>query len=330
MVSPAVTTTYTLTALGDSPPDAVAQITVGVDVEPHPPVLNEFVADNETGLTDRDGDREDWIEIYNPNPFAIELGGWSLTDNPAVPGKWIFPARVLESRAYLVVFASGKDGPLDVSFRLAGEGEYLALVSPDGDIVQEFAPGYPPQFDDIAFGIPSGGGPAVLLRPTPGAANGSGLSAISPAILGVSHLPLSPGQDEALVVTVQIEPRLGAIDTVSLSYRVGFGREISLPMSRAGGASFSATIPSSSYSAGDMVRWFVTAGTANGETTRSPAFPDPIESAQYHGTVVDDPSITSSLPVLHWFVQNPSASDTRAGTQASLYFAGQFYDNIFC
>ena len=79
-----------------------------------------------------------------------------------------------------------------------------------------------------------------------------------------------------------------------------------------------------------MVRWFVTAGTANGETTRSPAFPDPIESAQYHGTVVDDPSITSSLPVLHWFVQNPSASDTRAGTQASLYFAGQFYDNIFC
>ena len=330
MVSPAVTTTYTLTALGDSPPDAVAQITVGVDVEPLPPVLNEFVADNETGLTDRDGDREDWIEIYNPNPFAIELGGWSLTDNPAVPGKWIFPARVLESRAYLVVFASGKDGPLDVSFRLAGGGEYLALVSPDGDIVQEFAPGYPPQFDDIAFGIPSGGGPAVLLRPTPGAANGSGLSAISPAILGVSHLPLSPGQDEALVVTVQIEPRLGAIDTVSLSYRVGFGREISLPMSRAGGASFSATIPSSSYSAGEMVRWFVTAGTANGETTRSPAFPDPIESAQYHGTVVDDPSITSSLPVLHWFVQNPSASDTRAGTQASLYFAGQFYDNIFC
>ena len=26
----------------------------------------------------RDGDREDWMEIYNPNPFAIELGGWSL------------------------------------------------------------------------------------------------------------------------------------------------------------------------------------------------------------------------------------------------------------
>lgn len=330
MVSPAETTTYTLTAVGESPPSAVAQITVGVDVEVLPPVLNEFVADNETGLSDSDGDREDWIEIYNPNPFAVELGGWSLTDNPAAPDKWIFPAHLLESGGYLVVFASEKDGPLDVSFRLAGGGEYLALVSPDGDIVQEFAPSYPSQFDDVAFGIPSGGGAAVSLMPTPGAANGSGLSEISPAILSVSQLPLSPAQSDALVVTAEIEPRLGAIDTVTFTYRVDFGGETSLPMTKVDGTSYRATIPASAYSAEDMVRWFVIASTAGGETTRSPAFPDPTESAQYHGTVVVDPSITSSLPVLHWFVQNTSASNTRAGTRASLYFAGRFYDNIFC
>ncbi len=74
VASPAETTTYTLTAVGDSTPNATAQITVGVDVEAMPLVLNEFVADNKNGLTDADGDHEDWIEIYNPNPFAIELG----------------------------------------------------------------------------------------------------------------------------------------------------------------------------------------------------------------------------------------------------------------
>ncbi len=330
MVSPAQTTTYTLTAVGESPPDAVARITVGVNVEALPPVINEFVADNETGLRDREGDREDWIEIYNPNPFAIELGGWSLTDDPAEPGKWIFPAHVLESDGYLVVFASEKDGPLDVSFRLAGGGEYLALVSPDDDIVQEFAPTYPSQFDDVAFGIPTGGGVAVSLRPTPGAANGSGLSQIPPAILSVNQHPLTPAQSEALVVTAEIEPRLGAIATVTLTYRVDFDREFSLRMTQVGGTSYRATIPARAYSAGDMVRWFVIASTTGRETTRSPAFPDPTESAQYHGTVVADPSITSSLPVLHWFVQNTGASNTRAGTRASLYFAGRFYDNIFC
>ena len=330
MVSPVQTTTYTLTAVGESPPDAVARITVGVNVEVLPPVINEFVADNETGLSDREGDREDWIEIYNPNPFAIELGGWSLTDDPAEPGKWIFPAHVLESDGYLVVFASEKDGPLDVSFRLAGGGEYLALVSPDGDIVQEFAPTYPSQFDDVAFGIPTGGGVAVSLRPTPGAANGTGLSQIPPAILSVNQHPLTPAQSEALVVTAEIEPRLGAIATVTLTYRVDFDREFSLRMTQVGGTSYRATIPARAYSAGDMVRWFVIASTTGRETTRSPAFPDPTESAQYHGTVVADPSITSSLPVLHWFVQNTGASNTRAGTRASLYFAGRFYDNIFC
>jgi hypothetical protein len=330
MVSPVQTTTYTLTAVGESPPDAVARITVGVNVEVLPPVINEFVADNETGLSDREGDREDWIEIYNPNPFAIELGGWSLTDDPAEPGKWIFPAHVIESDGYLVVFASEKDGPLDLSFRLAGGGEYLALVSPDGDIVQEFAPTYPSQFDDVAFGIPTGGGVAVSLRPTPGAANGTGLSQIPPAILSVNQHPLSPAQSEALVVTAEIEPRLGAIATVTLTYRVDFDREFSLRMTQVGGTSYRATIPARAYSAGDMVRWFVIASTTGRETTRSPAFPDPTESAQYHGTVVANPSITSSLPVLHWFVQNTGASNTRAGTRASLYFAGRFYDNIFC
>lgn len=330
VVTPSATTTYTLTAAGDSGSAAVRQVTVGVDVPAAAPVISEFVADNETGLTDSEGDREDWIELHNPNSFAIDLGGWSLTDNPARLDKWVFSERTLAPGGYLVVFASEKDGPLDLNFRLAASGEYLALVSPDGEIVQEFAPGYPPQFDDIAFGQPAGGGAFVSLTATPGAANGPGLVEIAPAIREVTENPPPPAEDDPLLITARIEPRLGAIENVLLTYRVLFGPERRVAMTAIGGSEWSAAIPASAYEAGEMVRWYVTASTAGGEISRAPAFPDATESAEYFGTVVDDPASSSTLPVLHWFVENPNRGDTRSGTQASLFFAGRFYDNIFC
>ena len=44
-------------------------------------VISEFLAANETGITDIDGDRPDWIEIHNPTDSAIDLDGLFLTDN---------------------------------------------------------------------------------------------------------------------------------------------------------------------------------------------------------------------------------------------------------
>jgi len=43
------------------------------------PVISEFLADNETGLRDADGDYSDWIEIFNPDSVAVDLGGYYLT-----------------------------------------------------------------------------------------------------------------------------------------------------------------------------------------------------------------------------------------------------------
>jgi hypothetical protein len=47
-----------------------------------PLVITEFVAANATGLVDEDGDYSDWIEIYNQSNTALNLAGWSLTDDP--------------------------------------------------------------------------------------------------------------------------------------------------------------------------------------------------------------------------------------------------------
>ncbi len=96
----------------------------------------------------------------------------------------------------------------------------------------------------------------------------------------------------------------------------------------AGDGVFTAQIPGSSLAVGQMVRWYVTASDALGIETRAPRFLDQLDSAEYEGTVVDDPSIDTDLPVLHWFLANESAASTTAGTRASLFAHGEFYDNI--
>ncbi len=131
--------------------------------------ITEFLAINDTGLDDADRDEEDWIEIHNAGRSPASLEGWYLTDTPGNPTKWKFPAVALESDAYLVVFASGKDrrdpaGELHTNFKLSGTGEYLALVRPDGvNVVSEFSPAYPIQAPDVSYGLVETATQKVLL-----------------------------------------------------------------------------------------------------------------------------------------------------------------------
>jgi Lamin Tail Domain/Chitobiase/beta-hexosaminidase C-terminal domain/CotH kinase protein/Fn3 associated len=121
------------------------------------PRINEFVADNKNGLSDADHDEVDWVEIYNPNPVALDLTGWYLTDDLATPANWWqFPATSINPNGYLVVFASGKDrrpagGELHTNFSLKASGEEIALIKPDGvTVVSHFVFGQ--QFTDVSYG----------------------------------------------------------------------------------------------------------------------------------------------------------------------------------
>ena len=122
------------------------------------PIIAEFQAINDTTLQDEDGDYSDWIEIRNLRAESINLEGWYLTDDDTDLRKWQFPAISISANDELVVFASNKDrvasgGELHTNFRLSGNGEYLALVKPDGiTIADAFAPEYPPQIADQSYG----------------------------------------------------------------------------------------------------------------------------------------------------------------------------------
>ncbi|MCP5523002.1 MAG: CotH kinase family protein [Verrucomicrobiales bacterium] len=122
-------------------------------------LITEFMADADFGLLDEDGESQDWIEIHNPNAFEMALTGWSLTDDVTDPTRWTFPGGSIGPRGFVLVFASGKDrrdpsGEWHTNFKLERDGEYLALIRPDGLTPStEFSPAFPPQVAGASYGL---------------------------------------------------------------------------------------------------------------------------------------------------------------------------------
>jgi hypothetical protein len=175
-----------------------------VDVESLDPIITEFLADNKTGLIAPDGNRSDWIELHNPNPFAIEIGGWHLSDDSTQLEKFTFPSGQISAGGYKIFFA---DSSLEaLNLKLAKTGDYLALSDPNGNLSSEFSPAYPAQFDDVSYGL-SSSGTLTYLEPTPGVANGSSRSEIGPKVEGLTRNPLPPTPGEDLVISANITPR---------------------------------------------------------------------------------------------------------------------------
>src|SRR4051812_37544375 len=84
-------------------------------------VINEILASNNTVNADEDGDYNDWIELYNTGSASVNLNGFGLSDDPAVPYKWVFPNVTIAAGAYRLVWCSDKDrtspgSPLHTNF----------------------------------------------------------------------------------------------------------------------------------------------------------------------------------------------------------------------
>jgi len=149
---------------------------------PLPPVtLNEWMANPVAGagLADpADGDFDDWFELFNAGAAAVNLGGFLLSDDPAVPGKFQIPdGTVIPAGGHLLVWADEEPtqqglipGHLHAPFRLSAAGESLVLSSPNGTVIDTILFG--PQAAGQSQGRhPDGAARLVLPVPTPGRRN---------------------------------------------------------------------------------------------------------------------------------------------------------------
>ena len=169
--------------------------------------INEIMVDNPgrpndpNALLDMDGNSPGWLELHNDGAAAVDLTGWSLSDDPALPAKWVFAAPVapaavattIAAGGYKMVFCGGLARNIanvepHPAFGLDNSG-YVLLSQPDGNggwlVVsrigipadgQNPAAPYPNQRKAVSFGFPSNNSslaPVFFTSDTPGAANGA-------------------------------------------------------------------------------------------------------------------------------------------------------------
>ena len=146
------------------------------------PVLyvNEYLASNVAGLTDEAGDHEDWIEIYNPGPTSIDLGGMYITDDLAAPTKYQIPATnpaetTVPAGGFLLLWADSEmgEGIRHVNIKLSANGEAIGLFTSAGESIDSTTFGV--QAADVSMArSPDGSSNWVTdTTPTPAASNGS-------------------------------------------------------------------------------------------------------------------------------------------------------------
>jgi len=123
-----------------------------------PLVINEFMASNSSYSQDPQGEYDDWVEIYNYGPNAIDIGGLYLTDNLSVPTKWRTPdgnpaATTIPPQGYLLIWADNDttDPGLHANFKISTVGEEIGLFDTDGSTLIDSV-AFGEQTNDISYG----------------------------------------------------------------------------------------------------------------------------------------------------------------------------------
>jgi len=138
--------------------------------------INEFMASNNSTITDDHGEYEDWIELYNGGSASVWLGDKYLTDNLANPQKWALPDITMESGSFLLIWADDQpeQGPLHTNYKLDKDSEEIGLFDNAASayaLLDGFT--YTLQSTDISQGRITDAAPEWKFfdAPTPGSSN---------------------------------------------------------------------------------------------------------------------------------------------------------------
>ena len=136
-------------------------------------VINEVLASNQKTILDENGDASDWIELYNSGTSAVNLSGYSLSDDSLQLTKWRFGSSTIQPGGYLLVYASDKNRQTPIphtNFKISASGESILLSDPNGIIVDRVD--IPASTVDISYGRTSDGMlPWIFQVPSPGSMN---------------------------------------------------------------------------------------------------------------------------------------------------------------
>ena len=136
--------------------------------------INEILASN-IAAHEVDGAYADLVELYNSSNEPVDLGGMSITDDPALPARFVFSAgAMLPAGEYMTLVADMGTGgsALHLGFALDDDREGVYLFdapAAGGEMIDSVAYGL--QIPDLSIGRVGPEGTWTLTQPTLGAAN---------------------------------------------------------------------------------------------------------------------------------------------------------------
>lgn len=153
--------------------------------------ISEAMPDNRTEARTR-GAYYDWVELCNGSEEPLSLEGYSLTDDPAVPDKYVLPEISLNSGARLLVYCSGDASLTDRTayhcpIRL-NSGEDRLYLYRDGQLA-DYLHIYRVPVDGSIGRTDPADGVCLYDAPTPGKANKGGRALRLPSAMPTADVP---------------------------------------------------------------------------------------------------------------------------------------------
>ncbi len=177
---------FQLIAVGDGPepcePPLVDESDEDETLDPivyYPVEITELLPDPGAGLLDSE---DEFIELYNPNEFAVNIEGYRLfTGSASKSYEYALPDLTLAPKAYVALYAR------DTKLSLVNTTGYAWIEAPDGTLLSE-THWYENIKSDIAWALIDNAWVATN-QPTPGAANKASLIDEAAAKAANTELP---------------------------------------------------------------------------------------------------------------------------------------------
>ena len=136
--------------------------------------INEFMASNDSTISDPDGEFDDWIELALASDDTVNLYGWFISDKESNLTKHQFTDSLYIYPDSLLLLWADEDedqGPEHLSFKLSAGGEEIMLTNPANILIDSVY--FDQQQTDVSFGrYPNyTGNWGEMSYPTPGELN---------------------------------------------------------------------------------------------------------------------------------------------------------------
>ncbi len=143
--------------------------------------INEIMAKNSSVIKEETGLYADYVEIYNSNNSAVDIGGLFVTNDLSVPNKYMIPKGMaslttIPAKGYFILWADKQPeiNPNHLDFNLGADKGAFAIVQVRGSenyFIDSLS--YSNQGEDISYGrLPDiTGSFKYMVKPTPGSAN---------------------------------------------------------------------------------------------------------------------------------------------------------------